>query len=85
MTDSPDQVAEYIWAIAMLLEMHAALYAYLPGEGGAWKQRDNVIRQRLPDGREVVLRSDPLDAGLNPDWRALLSRPWCWTDAAGQG
>ena len=23
MTDSPDQVAEYIWAIAMLLEMHA--------------------------------------------------------------
>ena len=23
MTDSPDQVAENIWAIAMLLEMHA--------------------------------------------------------------
>jgi len=41
--------------------MHAAMYTYLPGEGGQWKQRDNVIRQALPDGREMV-RFVPLPA-----------------------
>lgn len=41
--------------------MHAAMYAYVPGEGGRWKQRDNVIRQTLADGREVV-RFVPLPA-----------------------
>ncbi len=46
--------------------MHADMYAYLPGEGGKWKQRDNVIRQTLPDGREVV-RFVPLPADETPD------------------
>jgi len=45
--------------------LHADLYAYLPGEGGTWKQRDNVIRQVLPNGREVV-RFVPLSAGETP-------------------
>jgi Fic family protein len=45
--------------------LHADLYAFLPGEGGGWKQRDNVIRQILPDGREVV-RFVPLPAGETP-------------------
>lgn len=45
--------------------LHADLYAYLPGEGGMWKQRDNVIRQVLPDGREVV-RFVPLPADETP-------------------
>lgn len=45
--------------------LHADLYAYLPGEGGMWKQRDNVIRQVLPDGREAV-RFVPLPAGETP-------------------
>jgi Fic family protein len=45
--------------------MHAALYTYLPGEGGQWKQRDNVVRQTLPDGREVV-RFVPLPAEETP-------------------
>ena len=49
----------------MVLEMHAALYAYLPSEGGAWKQQDNVIRQRLPDGRDVA-RFVPLPAEETP-------------------
>ena len=50
---------DLIWAI------HAGIYAYLPGEGGAWKQRDNVIRQTLPDGREVT-RFVPLSAEETP-------------------
>jgi len=45
--------------------LHADLYAYLPGEGGMWKQRDNVIRQVLPNGREVV-RFVPLPASETP-------------------
>ncbi len=45
--------------------LHADLYAYLPGEGGRWKARDNVIRQRLPDGRDVV-RFVPLSADETP-------------------
>ena len=45
--------------------LHADMYAYLPSEGGTWKQRDNVIRQVLPDGREVV-RFVPLPASETP-------------------
>jgi Fic family protein len=46
--------------------IHSGIYAYLPGEGGEWKQRDNVIRQMLPDGREAV-RFVPLPAGETPE------------------
>ena len=64
---------------SMLLEMHTALYAYLPGEGGTWKQRDNVIRQRLPDEREVA-RFVPLPAEETPAAMAelcsLLGQAW---------
>ena len=54
-----------------ILAMHADLYAYVPGEGGKWKERDNVIRQTLPDGREVV-RFVPLEADETPDAMAEL-------------
>lgn len=37
-----------------ILALHADLYTYVPGEGGNWKQQDNVIRQILPDGWDVV-------------------------------
>lgn len=45
--------------------VHAGIYAYLPGEGGEWKQRDNVIRQTLPDRREAV-RFVPIPADETP-------------------
>ena len=45
--------------------IHADMYAYLPGEGGQWKQRDNVIRQTLTNGHEVV-RFVPLPADETP-------------------
>ena len=51
--------------------LHADLYAYLPGEGGRWKERDNVIRQRLPDGRDM-LRFVPLPADETPAAMAEL-------------
>ncbi len=49
----------------LIRALHADLYAYLPGEGGAWKQTDNIIRQVLPDGREAV-RFVPLSAAETP-------------------
>jgi Fic family protein len=45
--------------------IHADMYAYLPGEGGTWKEQNNIIRQILPDGREVV-RFVPLPANETP-------------------
>ena len=45
--------------------IHAGIYAYLPGEGGQWKQRDNIIRQTLADGREAI-RFVPLPADETP-------------------
>jgi Fic family protein len=48
-----------------ILALHADLYTYVPSEGGNWKQQDNVIRQILPDGRDVV-RFVPLSAGETP-------------------
>jgi Fic family protein len=49
-----------------ILALHADLYTYVPGEGGNWKQQDNIIRQILPDGRDVV-RFVPLSADETPD------------------
>ena len=49
-----------------ILVLDADLYAYVPGEGGQWKQRDNVIWQVLPDGRGVA-RFVPLPADQTPD------------------
>lgn len=49
-----------------ILALHADLYTYVPGEGGNWKRQDNVIRQVLPDGRDVV-RFVPLSADETPD------------------
>lgn len=54
-----------------ILALHADLYAYVPGEGGSWKQRDNIIRQMLPDGREAI-RFVPLPADETPDAMAEL-------------
>ncbi len=48
-----------------ILALHADLYTYVRGEGGQWKQRDNIIRQILPNGREVV-RFVPLPADETP-------------------
>jgi len=45
--------------------LHADLYVYVPGVGGEWKERDNIIRQTLPDGREIV-RFVPLPADETP-------------------
>lgn len=56
-----------------IMALHADLYAYIPGEGGKWKQHDNIIRQTLPNGREVV-RFVPLPASETPQAMKELCR-----------
>ncbi|MBU0704423.1 MAG: Fic family protein, partial [Chloroflexi bacterium] len=56
-----------------IMALHADLYAYIPGEGGKWKQHDNIIRQTLPNGREVV-RFVPLPASETPQAMKELYR-----------
>ena len=53
--------------------LHADLYGYLPGQGGNWKEHDNIIRQILPDGRDVI-RFVPLPAGETPQAMAEMCR-----------
>ena len=50
----------------LILALHADLYTYVPGQGGQWKQQDNIIRQILPNGREVI-RFVPLSADETPE------------------
>ena len=61
--------------------LHADMYAYLPGEGGAWKEYDNIVRQTLPDGREVV-RFVPLSADETP---AAMEELCCSITVAWEG
>lgn len=58
---------------ASIQALHADLYAYLPGEGGQWKQQDNIIRQMLPNGREAI-RFLPLSAEETPSAMEELCR-----------
>ena len=49
-----------------ILDLYADLYAHVPSVEKQWKQRDNIIRQTLPDGREAV-RFVPLPADETPE------------------
>jgi Fic family protein len=45
--------------------IHSVVYKYLPGEGGDWKKRNNVILERKRDGSERV-RFVPVSAADTP-------------------
>lgn len=47
-----------------------------------WLHATELRLQHPADGRELLLRSDPRDAALNPDWCALLAQPWAWASWA---
>lgn len=46
-------------------QLHEIIYRYLPERGGGWKEKDNLIIERFPDGTERV-RFHPLSASLTP-------------------
>ena len=49
----------------VILQLHRAIYNYLPSEGGKWKNADNVISEELPTG-EKRIRFEPLSAFETP-------------------
>lgn len=50
----------------VILQMHAALYRYLPNQGGIWKTSDNEIIERNPDGTIRGIRFRPVSALHTP-------------------
>lgn len=38
----------------VILQLHRQLYHYLPAEGGKWKNADNVISEKHPDGTKRI-------------------------------
>lgn len=50
----------------LILEFHRRMYAHTPEKGGRWKEKDNVILEVLPDGRQVV-RFRPVSALATPE------------------
>ncbi|MFD2214994.1 Fic family protein [Metabacillus endolithicus] len=50
---------------SVILQLHRQLYHYIPAEGGRWKNADNVISEKLPDGTKVI-RFIPVSAFATP-------------------
>ncbi len=57
----------------VVLQLHRDLYRFTPSEGGRWKDVDNAITERAPDGTEVV-RFRPVEAWRAPEAMELLHR-----------
>ncbi len=49
----------------VVLQLHSTLYRFMPAPGGKWKQTDNDIIERNPDG-SVRVRFKPTPAHLTP-------------------
>jgi len=57
----------------VMLQLHAMMYRYMPNPGGRWKQTDNDIIERQPDGN-VRVRFRPTPAHLTQEAVERLSR-----------
>lgn len=57
----------------VMLQLHAMMYRYMPNPGGRWKQTDNDIIERRPDG-SVRVRFRPTPAHLTPEAVEGLAR-----------
>lgn len=56
---------------SVILQLHRDLYQYSPGAGGSFKNSDNVITERLPDGTKRI-RFVPVPAWETPEAVDLL-------------
>lgn len=63
---------------------HNRWWAQFLGVQRLWLHAAELRLKHPADGRELVVRSDPRDAGLNPDWHDLLAQPWTWAEATAQ-
>jgi Fic family protein len=65
----------------LVLQLHQAIFRYLPGEGGRWKSVDNEIVEHLPDGG-LRLRFRPVSAIRTPQAMDDLIAGWTGAQAA---
>lgn len=56
----------------IILQLHAMLYRYHPGEGGKWKSTNNEIVERNPDGTIRKVRFVPVGAVETPAYMDAL-------------
>lgn len=61
------------FSINIILQLHAFLYRYHPGEGGKWKQANNEIVERNPDGSIKRVRFVPVSAVETPAFMTALT------------
>lgn len=54
------------FSLDTILQLHEMIFRYLPETGGLWKDRDNLIIERSPDGREHI-RFRPTPAVETPE------------------
>ncbi len=50
-----------------ILQLHSMIYRYLPEAGGYWKQRDNQIIEKNPDGSLIRVKFKPVGYSQTPD------------------
>jgi len=50
----------------VILQLHGAIFRYLPGEGGRWKSADNEIIEKSADGKVLRIRFKPTPAVSTP-------------------
>ena len=54
------------FSLDSIQQLHRAVFRYLPESGGSWKDLDNLIIERSPDGHERI-RFRPTPAGETPE------------------
>ena len=59
----------------VILQLHSTIYKYLPSPGGKWKNTDNEIIERRPDG-SVRVRFKPTPAHLTPSQMEALTKQY---------
>ena len=63
------------FSISVILQLHTIMYRYLPMPGGRWKQTNNDIVEKNPDGSIRRVRFSPTPAYLTaPAMEDLVSR-----------
>jgi Fic family protein len=69
--------------VGLILHLHRLLFGYTPVSGGQFKQSDNLVVDRLPDGT-TVKRFTPVSAAQTPGYVAELVDRYLAAQQAGR-
>ena len=59
------------FTINVIKQLHSIIYKYLPDEGGIWKEHENIIIEKYPDGSKRI-RFKPVSVKKTPEAMELL-------------